>query len=466
MKNGDINSVNFTNKTSKSNKNITNIIKIDENTSVSESQDKANKSFQSNKSELYKEAGKKSKNYMEEYQHLIKAAELNDFDISEDDIKNYSSEEDKDEYDMIDIENKKKKANRIKKEARKEKKYFDPIENERQVRLIEEKIERDILEEEKKHPFVSIYDKEDEEKAKLILEEDEFIKEAYTKGIITREEIIKFIDYYELLSKINAYNKKVCGNLDYISFQCEKDLKEDNFHWKDLKKKIEGNFTNKRDLLDLALNQLGKENKTGNKNNSGGLFDTSVEIAKSQNSLQMSQMSQGSQLESSNIHNLTRNTKKPKPKLKPIQSGQQNQPSLDKLKHTHGSSTPNNDPMKSSTTSIGSTAKKTLSSIPSVNKCFDLYDDNMKLVKQQANRENRKEYLSQTYKSKNKGLFTFNAKQASENVSDKLKNTFLDLLEMPKEMLEKKKFMESDKKMSTRRKIDDAISYYRNKFSS
>ena len=35
-----------------------------------------------------------SKNYMEEYQTLLKATDLNEFDISEDDIKKYDSDDD------------------------------------------------------------------------------------------------------------------------------------------------------------------------------------------------------------------------------------------------------------------------------------------------------------------------------------------------------------------------------------
>lgn len=425
-----------------------------------ESQEKANNSSKQNKSDLYEIISKKSKTYIEEYQELIKAADFNDFELSEDDIKNYNTDEENVEDDMIDLQNKKKKASRIKKKEKDNKKYYDPIENERQVRLIEEKIEREIIEEERQHPFVSEYEKEDEVKAKRILEQDEFIREAYEKGVINREEIIRYIDYYELFSKINAYNKKVSNKLDEISVECAKEMGENQDNWKILKKKIESNFTSNKDMVDLALNQISRENNLKGQLAKNELFDSSIEVSKSFNPLKESQEStnQNSSTYNHNYKDESKpthppSTKSSKSRLKPIQN-EPNLNKLNKIKKTNNEI----DAMKASTSSIGS--KKKLSSI---RKCYDLYDENMKVVKTQATRESRKDFLASTYKSKNKGLFTFDSKKIQNN--EDIKSNFLDMLEMPREMLENEKHMDPQKKTEKMRKINDAISFMRNKLS-
>ena len=84
--------------------------------------------------------------------------------------------------------------------------------------LIDKKIEEEIEDEEKeKLKPIAFADSKDVLKAERILLEDVIIKKAFDCGMINFDEIVFFIDYYEIFSLINKSQTETIKNVKAIS---------------------------------------------------------------------------------------------------------------------------------------------------------------------------------------------------------------------------------------------------------
>ena len=86
---------------------------------------------------------------------------------------------------------------------------------------VDKEIEEELIKTYKPH-----FDEEDIKRAEKLLSEDELIKEAVDKKIITKEEVILFIDYYEIFSLINKSKKFTLKELKIIEKLTEKNKKK------------------------------------------------------------------------------------------------------------------------------------------------------------------------------------------------------------------------------------------------
>ena len=91
---------------------------------------------------------------------------------------------------------------------------------------IDKEIEKELVEEYKPYIFEG-----DQQRAEKLLKEDELIQEAVNKKIISKEEVIMFVDYYEIFSIMNKCNKftlKELGMIEKIKGKTEVKKKEEN----------------------------------------------------------------------------------------------------------------------------------------------------------------------------------------------------------------------------------------------
>ena len=119
-------------------------------------------------------------------------------------------------------------------------------------------------------------DENDIKRADILLKKDPLINEAFIQGMITKEELILFIDYYEIFSLTNKAKKVTNEHLKALDDLC---LKK-----KDREKEKENNLeTNKKNVYDLndedAINKLTKEIETKMKS-SENIFNRKLEYEK------------------------------------------------------------------------------------------------------------------------------------------------------------------------------------------
>ena len=91
---------------------------------------------------------------------------------------------------------------------------------------IDKEIEREMVEEYKPYIFEG-----DQQRAEKLLKEDALIQEAVNQKIISKEEVIMFVDYYEIFSIMNKCNKftlKELGMIEKIKGKTEIKKKEEN----------------------------------------------------------------------------------------------------------------------------------------------------------------------------------------------------------------------------------------------
>jgi hypothetical protein len=285
------------------------------------------------------------------------------------------------------------------------KKYNEDIDDEKEIQKmfknIEKEVEEEILKEMKdKYEPINKVDEEDHNRANKILERDEFIKQAYLSQIITFEEIVYFVDYYEIFSLINKTKKVTSDLLNNIN-----SLSEDN-ELKDIRDRIIRSLNSNESILDIDFDY----NKLK--------FFVTEEIKEKADIPILK-----------NLHNISDkklNINNTKEKIKVSNS-------------------------KISIQSINKNPNQLKNSI-------ELFTDDNKLTNLLKVRNNRKEMLKTKFggKSKNSELFKFDTKK----VESDMKKQFLEFLEMPLKIIDDS----SNKKNSVRKKIEDAINYYKNKY--
>ena len=115
------------------------------------------------------------------------------------------------------------------------------------------------LEKEVEKEFKPKIDTKDVKRAELLLKVDPLINEALTQGRITKDELVLFIDYYEIFSLSNKAKKFTSQQLQAIDDLCYKNNKEKNDEIKDEKnKKREKYDLNDENAIDKLTNEIEK----------------------------------------------------------------------------------------------------------------------------------------------------------------------------------------------------------------
>ena len=282
------------------------------------------------------------------------------------------------------------------------------------VRELENKIDREI--EEELQNEANLKQNPDKIRADKVLETDDLIKRAYDNGLITIQEIILFIEYYEILANINSKKNNVISILGNISAECP--LIKEKDYWNSLREGIENSFQIKDAVLDIA-----SQSKNDITNQTILSDNKPEEINKSVHEQVIVTQKFGSKLISF------------KNKYNSVQNIQDNS-------------------LRSSQSSIQSDFNKL-----KVPKNFDLHDD-IQLNHLHVNQTAKKIAISKDFKSKNKSLFKFQPKIKEDD--EDLKNKFIDLLELPNKVIDNMKIPEN-KKSFVKSKIFDALNYVKEK---
>ena len=131
---------------------------------------------------------------------------------------------------------------------------------------IDKEIEREMVEEYKPYIFEG-----DQQRAEKLLKEDALIQEAVNKKIISKEEVITFVDYYEIFSIMNKCNKftlKQLGMIEKIKGKTEIKKKEENEEEEEeeeYEEEEEEEDESKEDPIKKLMNEIeGKLNVTEN----------------------------------------------------------------------------------------------------------------------------------------------------------------------------------------------------------
>ena len=115
------------------------------------------------------------------------------------------------------------------------------------------------LEKEVEKEFKPKIDLKDIKRAELLLKIDPLINEALIQGRITKDELVLFIDYYEIFSLSNKAKKFTSQQLQAIDELCYKKNKEINEEIKDEKnKKREKYDLNDENAIDKLTNEIEK----------------------------------------------------------------------------------------------------------------------------------------------------------------------------------------------------------------
>lgn len=328
---------------------------------------------------------------------------------------------------------------------------------------INKEIEKELVEEYKPYVFEG-----DQQRAEKLLKEDDLIQEAVNKKIISKEEVIMFVDYYEIFSIMNKCNKftlkelgmieKIKGKTPVIKkkeneeeeeeddeeYEEEEDEEEENNEREDPIKKlmneIEGklnvteNILSKRLDYDKLLYHPGefmtevkdkaKQELTSPRNRNNNVIqnkDTDINVNKSTSSFRKNNKSIITNEElmkvpkfTTNSNGFALNSKRGLLKLKPPTKGK-------KLKK------------------------------------IDLFNDKAEatnLIKARSDRRELVKVKMQNKGSKLKELFKFNSKMTKEE-NQKLREKMFQLFETEKEK------MDQTRKSMIRKKIEEAQNFYK-----
>lgn len=313
-------------------------------------------------------------------------------------------------------ESKNRNLNKNKKKTFKqirEEKLLEVDENEIRsiVRELEDKIDKEIEEELKQEEKNK--ENPDEARANHILKNDDLIKRAYDNGLVTKQEIILFIDYYEILANINQKKLNVIQILENIVSECP--LVKEKDYWEKLRESIENTFQMKDAVLDYA-----SQSKTD-------ITNESILTEKDRNNNEVKPLDQ-------------------------VIITQKFGNKLISFKNKYNNISENS--LRSSDASL-----KQTSSRMKIPKNFDLHDD-IQLNHLHVNQNAKKLAITKDFKSKNSSLFNFKPK-ISDN-EEEIRNKFIDLLELPQKVLNEIKLPEN-RKSYVKSKIYDALNYVKEK---
>ena len=341
---------------------------------------------------------------------------------------------------------------------------------------VDKEIEEELIKTYKPH-----FDEEDIKRAEKLLSEDELIKEAVDKKIITKEEVILFIDYYEIFSLINKSKKFTLKELKIIEKLTEKNKKKkDNEEEEDEEDEDEedesNNSINDEDAIKKLTNEIEsklnvQESILSNRFDYDKLlfhkgdFITQIDSRKKSkndnNQMSKSQMSfknkENGKEDKKNISQISTNTNKES--IINNKSNFTNEELMQIPKYTHNNF--HKDIKKNTSSNYFTLRNKNKN--PKTQK-IELFDDNANPTNLLKVRSNRRELIKLTGKYKgslNKELFKFNPKMTRED-NKRLREQFIQMFDIPKEYIENQK-MDPMRKSFLRKKIEDAQNYYKNK---
>ena len=344
---------------------------------------------------------------------------------------------------------------------------------------VEKEIEEELIKNYKPH-----FDEEDIKRAEKLLSEDELIKEAVDKKIITKEEVILFIDYYEIFSIINKSKKFTLNELKIIEKLSEKNKnskkkdneeEEDDEDEEDEEEEDESyNSNNEEDAIKKLTNEI--ESKLNvqesilsrrfdydkllfHKGDFITQIDTRKKTKNDNNQMSKSQMSfkNKEKEDKKNISKISTNTNKES--VINNKSNFSNEELMQVPKYTHNNF---HKEIKKNTANNYYTIRNK-NKTPKIQK-IELFDDNANPTNLLKVRSNRRELIKLTGKYKgslNKELFKFNPKMTRED-NKRLREQFIQMFDIPKEYIENQK-MDPMRKSFLRKKIEDAQNYYKNK---
>ena len=341
---------------------------------------------------------------------------------------------------------------------------------------VDKEIEEELIKTYKPH-----FDEEDIKRAEKLLSEDELIKEAVNKKIITKEEVILFIDYYEIFSIINKSKKFTLKELKIIEKLTEKNKKkkdneeeEDDEDEEDEDEEDESNNSiNDEDAIKKLTNEI--ESKLNvqesilsrrfdydkllfHKGDFITQIDTRKQTKSDNNQMSKSQMSfNNKDIDKKNNSQISTNTNKES--VISNKSNFTNEELMQVPKYTHNNF---HKEIKKNTANNYYTIRNK-NKTPKIQK-IELFDDNANPTNLLKVRSNRRELIKLTGKYKgslNKELFKFNPKMTRED-NKRLREQFIQMFDIPKDYIENQK-IDPMRKSFLRKKIEDAQNYYKNK---
>jgi hypothetical protein len=383
-----------------------------------------------------------------------------------------------DEYDQIFLEPKKETAN-INSSRKKDKKYkveMDEINKyfKSYERTIENEINKDLKESFKPMDFVP---EEEKERANKLIDNSLFIKNAIEQEIVTYDEIVYFIDYYELLSLMEKKQSQAVNTLQKMS-----DLFEEDETWDNLQIQLEKTLSqtnlildNKIDMRKLLYEYTEQSENTNNYNENN------------QNVRGSNDLSNDSYSKSNIINNNDESI------IKKYNSKNFKGDATFTTTRVNKLITPRNELSESHST-IKSGIMSNRRPFPVKKISYDLYDNSKdnKMTNLIKVRNDRREVIRGTKGGKlnsRPDLFKFNFKDIKNNKAkgenldnnnnnEEFKNKFIHLLQMPKKLLDSgiqyenmKEYTISggkfdEKKNTIRRRIEDAVNFSKNKSHS
>ncbi len=350
------------------------------------------------------------------------------------------------------------------------------------INQYDKQVEKEI-EEELIKTYKPNFDEEDIKRAEKLLSEDELIKEAVNKKIITKEEVILFIDYYEIFSIINKSKKFTLSQLKIIEKLTEKNKnlkkkdneeEEDDEDEEDEEEEDESyNSINEEDAIKKLTNEI--ESKLNvqesilsrrfdydkllfHKGDFITQIDTRKQTKSDNNQMSKSQMSfKNKDIDKKNNSQISTNTNKES--VISNKSNFTNEELMQVPKYTHNNF--HKDIKKNPVNNYYTIRNKIKT--PKTQK-IELFDDNANPTNLLKVRSNRRELIKLNGKYKgslNKELFKFNPKMTRED-NKRLREQFIQMFDIPKEYIENQK-MDPMRKSFLRKKIEDAQNYYKNK---
>ena len=144
------------------------------------------------------------------------------------------------------------------------KKNYEDIEYDKEIKALYEEYEKQLdieVAQEVEKEFKQKLDMKDIKRAELLLKVDPLINEAVNQGIIKKENLVLFIDYYEIFSLTNKAKKFTTEQLQAIDDLCiknNKQQKEINNDDGDKNKKNEKYDLNDENAIDKLTNEIEK----------------------------------------------------------------------------------------------------------------------------------------------------------------------------------------------------------------
>ena len=351
------------------------------------------------------------------------------------------------------------------------------------INQYDKQVEKEI-EEELIKTYKPNFDEEDIKRAEKLLSEDELIKEAVNKKIITKEEVILFIDYYEIFSIINKSKKFTLSQLKIIEKLTEKNKnlkKKDNEEEEDDEDEEDEeeeedesyNSNNEEDAIKKLTNEI--ESKLNvqesilsrrfdydkllfHKGDFITQIDTRKQTKNDNNQMSKSQMSfKNKDIDKKNNSQISTNTNKES--VISNKSNITNEELMQVPKYTHNNF--HKDIKKIPVNNYYTIRNKIKT--PKTQK-IELFDDNANPTNLVKVRSNRRELIKLNGKYKgslNKELFKFNPKMTRED-NKKLREQFIQMFDIPKDYIENQK-IDPMRKSFLRKKIEAAQNYYKNK---